>query len=606
MSEKPTYRDIYRDRDVNVVRELVEVLVRPPERPLTENDKKEVYAFEQTIGDKEVIEGLTIEDLFLDSSNEDAQAPQFFAAAFIGEQAARVVTETGITIPPFQSHQEVYVWLATTASNQSLASADMRKLAAHSLRQFKDRMASSLVKGSAIDEEWLDVKSIVLNPEEVLRTAPLLARARTCLFDLRRPESDAGTIVGDAKVTMVDLYIRKLNMLLSSNTSLLNYISEQAEISGDENLRERALSAMHGKLGQVVLNGGSDELFSKLDRMRTGMNIGLDSLSGEVEEKILTAHGTQEPVYEKPFFTPEQVAALRAAYLPKERVRQGFENILKRAGVLSSVPWQEWAPERKRPPHDGGFQVVEDPTKSTFTVIGSDCSFRTPNVPTSLFRILSVGGSHELTHIDQVLTDKELGKKIRYIKYFAAGGSGVLREGGANARQRASERVLFGEAKPVAAPTYLRALQALRAGGTIADAAKAFYEVKCQDNVTNDTRVFAVEAADRVLRLNRFNRKNTVPMEYALEGVLLEDLRDASIEGLVRAGQIDSLDLATQARLHEFGLLTQPDRGVIDWVVLTLEEFFDDIVTAMKEAMVEPPKLPSSEGMIVKRDTNID
>jgi hypothetical protein len=81
MSEKPTYRDIYRDRDVNVVRELVEVLVRPPERPLTENDKKEVYAFEQTIGDKEVIEGLTIEDLFLDSSNEDAQAPQFFAAA---------------------------------------------------------------------------------------------------------------------------------------------------------------------------------------------------------------------------------------------------------------------------------------------------------------------------------------------------------------------------------------------------------------------------------------------------------------------------------------------------------------------------------------------
>jgi hypothetical protein len=88
--------------------------------------------------------------------------------------------------------------------------------------------------------------------------------------------------------------------------------------------------------------------------------------------------------------------------------------------------------------------------------------------------------------------------------------------------------------------------------------------------------------------------------------VLLEDLRDASIEGLVRAGQIDSLDLATQARLHEFGLLTQPDRGVIDWVVLTLEEFFDDIVTAMKEAMVEPPKLPSSEGMIVKRDTNID
>ena len=219
-------------------------------------------------------------------------------------------------------------------------------------------------------------------------------------------------------------------------------------------------------------------------------------------------------------------------------------------------------------------------------------------MPTSLFRILSVGGSHELTHIDQVLTDRELGKKIRYIKYFAAGGSGVLREGGANARQRASERVLFGEAKPVAAPTYLRALQALRAGGTIADAAKAFYEVKCQDNMTNDTRVFAVEAADRVLRLNRFNRKNTVPMEYALEGVLLEDLRDASTEVLVRAGQIDSLDLATQARLHEFGLLTQADRGVIDWVGLTLEEFFDDIVTAMKEAMVEPPELLLFEGRL--------
>ena len=116
--------------------------------------------------------------------------------------------------------------------------------------------------------------------------------------------------------------------------------------------------------------------------------------------------------------------------------------------------------------------------------------------------------------------------------------------------------------------------------------------------MTNDTRVFAVEAADRVLRLNRFNRKNTVPMEYALEGVLLEDLRDASTEVLVRAGQIDSLDLATQARLHEFGLLTQADRGVIDWVGLTLEEFFDDIVTAMKEAMVEPPELLLFEGRL--------
>ena len=75
MSEKRTYHDLYRNKDTNIVRELVEVLVRPPERPLTENDKKEVYAFEQTIGDKEVVEGLTIENLFLDSSNEDTQAP---------------------------------------------------------------------------------------------------------------------------------------------------------------------------------------------------------------------------------------------------------------------------------------------------------------------------------------------------------------------------------------------------------------------------------------------------------------------------------------------------------------------------------------------------
>jgi len=573
------YNGLYLERSGKSARDFVEVLTNPPEVVLEDEEKAEVYAFESSIGSHELGRDVTVEAMIGAQKGEDVTAPLFFAESFLDGS----VDMTVFGNPEFHSQEEVYQWLAKAVQEQTVAVDALRAAAKQSAIAYKEKAAQALLNETELTEEDAGSMSLVLQPDNVIEQNAAAEEARQYLLWLRKKYTADGGHVDGAKRAVVEVYLARVNEVIAKSIPVVDYYIRQSQMIGDEQGVRLAQDSLPSAVRSILSNDTSkQDLFRRLDYLRNGLGVN-ERGSTAVSEDILSINDAEADASGRDsIFTPEQAAILKQTMVEPAEMQAIFSRILAKAGLLSEEDSGSWSTSRKTRAHDELFQVVINPTKATFEVDGTSGVYKVAAEPRSLYDVLVVGGFHELSHINQAQADRQLGETLQVAKVKGKRPS-MLREGGANMKQREAEIRYFGKSKPLAL-TYARALQVLEGGGSLFEATRAFYEEKRRVMPDVPAKTAAKEAADRVIRLIRQGGQSSQAMAYAEEGILSQELATASPEAKERAMAITSLDLVDQVRLHRYGLLPDIPSENIDWSELVADELAPYIQAALQDA----------------------
>lgn len=571
------YSGIFLERSGIDSLQLTRELVAEPTHPLNDEEKQQVYTYEDELLRHQLDTNTTLEDAVCQSLKGHADTPLFFAEAF--RQGA--VNVNGPS-PDFASGQDVYTWLAEAAKNGSLSPEELRRLAKESYEYYSSVMTRALVEGERPSDESIASESILIDPDTFLKVVANTKNARAFLIEERRQLAQENT-VDAAKRALNDIYLAKINEKIATQVPMAYNLIEQSQLLGDQET-ERAVRALIPPSFSRLLDDseGRQQLFRRLDYIRSGIGYDEAGHASSVSSRVPHFEHSGAELESKGVFSTEQKEAIRHYEVSPEHMVEIFSKVLSRAKLLSQEDPATWDPARTGWASDNLFQVRINPTKSTFAVNPDSGAYLVPSQPRPLYDVIAVGGFHELEHVNQALADQAIGKKIK-IAALQSKRVGALREAGANIAERRRTTEIFGEAKPYAR-TYAAALQALEKGGGIYDAAKAFYDEKCAAFPDANRQKAASEAADRVLRLIRLGGINSEAMAYAEEAIMAEEMVDATPTERSRAVAVTSLDLVDQVRLHQFGLLPESDSAAIDWRDIVLDVVGPDIERALQRS----------------------
>lgn len=554
---------------------VAEALTRPPEYPLLPDEKAEVYAYAHDLFNHTLVEGdpqTSVGAILQHAQHEDTAAPSFFAKPFIDGKIADP------EVPAFEQPQEVYTWIAERIQKGEPA-ATVRDWARQSLTHYTQELAGALVAGTPaadIDPLVIEAQSLVLDPTATLDYFEQVQQIRNLLraeYRELKPAYGAWDVQQDAKLAILEVYLAKTNDILADYWPRVSYIQDQALLTGDDGLWTRAVQFQPS--WEVVADEQQRGAFhDRLDYIRHGMDTDASGRVHPVAQRLwqLASKNTvrtdgiaAERVDAQPLFTPEQEQKLSKTMADPETVRLLIERTLGQADLLSSSSPLEgpdvYDPGRRHPAHDGKWQVAYHPTKNTFMVDSVAKVYFVPKRPVSWRTVLITAASHELEHINQGEADEAI-KQHLAIAGIKGKRVSPLREGGAMAKQREGEELLFGKAstgKPFM--TYASAIHALRDGKSLAEAAEAFYFTHRRRSPSDDAIKSAKMAADRVVRLLRADGHSSQPMAYAEDHLLADALGDASPAARARGAKVTCFDLPDQLRLHTYGLLPQPPEG---------------------------------------------
>lgn len=574
-----TNKGIYLERSGKGGKHLAEILVAPPELPLDDDQKEKVYEFEDTIYNHQLDTGLTINELCRKYKPETVTTPKFFSEAFMRDKVD--MSEVSGDKPLFNSSTDVYKWLATCAHDSTVDEAVLLKMAKDSANYYKQAITDLLVIGKTPEASVMDNMSIMINPSDTLNICKSAVEARQFLHDKRREYREGGDRLEGAKRVLTDVYLAKINSMVVSNITTLEYLADQSNLIGDEATKQTAEEIVP-KIIRDGLESNKLKVLRALDYVKNGVGKDENRQNTVVDKTVLEENERKENLdnYEKPLFTPEQLDKLKSFKLSPEEMVKIFSNILDKAGLLSSEDPSTWSPKRPNRAADNLFQVVINPSANNFSVLPKSGAYKVASESRSLFDAIIVGGFHELEHVNQAQTDLELGKTLKIAELKGKRVS-MFRESGANFKQRSAEKELFGESKPIAL-AYARALQVLEKGGDVFSATRAFYNEKRLTSPNSDPVTVAKEAADRVLRLTLHGGLNSQSMAYAEEVILDKELESATPEVKARAIAVTSIDLVDQVRLHKYDLLKLPENAEIDWTEIIMKEFEPYIVKALE------------------------
>lgn len=568
--ERHGYRGLYLERSGESAAELVDVLMRPPEMPLDPEEKQQAYAFERSLADYELHDGKTIEQMVCSADGEDRVAPFVFPEYIVNG----TVNLEEYHAPEFETHDQVCMWFAGMVRDKQILPTELLKIAKQTNDAYKKEVEEALLSDQDVAPAALSVRSFVIDPDKVLSLGRGANEARRMLLDLRREYTESSDVKLDrAKRAIVDTYLARVDSVIADNIPIADYLIQQSNDIGDYEMSERAEQTIPPSLVQALRRPEvRADVFLRLDYLRNGIGLDDDGRATAVANAVIDA-ARPETVNEseETVFTPAQAEILRRTELPPDEIQRIFSRIIQKAGLLSSEDASTWTPDRRTRASDGKIQVVIDPVKNTFSVDGVSGTYRVPSVPNSLYRVLTVGGFHELQHISQAQADRQLGETLRIGGRMKGKRPSMIREGGANAAQRKAELRLFGRAKPIAL-TYAQALETLRDGGSLLDASRAFFDVKRRVMPEVSAQKAAEESSDRVLRLIRRGGYNSQAMSYAEEGILADELLASPPGARARAMAVTSLDLVDQVRLHKYGLLPDSLPEFPDWSAFVLEE----------------------------------
>ena len=561
------YNGIFLERFGTDGLELAERLVAPPEFPLDDEQRLMAHDFEKDIIGHKLESGITVENAIQNHRDEGTIAPRFFAKAFL--EGRIELPPTLSEIPVFYSSEDVYKWLAVVVRDSTFDETNLLRMAKESADYYKHSVASFMLSGETPDPLLMDCMSIVINPTETILSARSIAQARLFIRDLHRSYKEGGDRLEGAKRAIADVYLGKINELVASDITTLESLINQSRLIRDIETEQAATDVIPESIN-IAFNGDKIRTLRRLDFLRNGMGIDDDGHPTAIESLIVKVENNEiaESVDRKPLFTLEQREKLKAYMMSPTEMVQIFSNILQNVGLLSSEDSSTWSPKRNNRASDELFQVIVNPSANVFSIDGSSGVYKVASESRSLFDAIVVGGFHELEHVIQTQNDRKFEKNL----FIRGKRVSMLRESGANDKQREGEQMLFGESKPIAL-AYARALQTLEDGGDLFAATRSFFDEKCRTAPDTDRSLFAKEAADRVLRLIRYGGLNSQPMAYAEEIILDYELRDSSPEVKARAFAVTSLDLVDQVRLHKYGLLLMANNQGINLSDVIMTEF---------------------------------
>ncbi|MDR2063636.1 MAG: hypothetical protein LBQ02_02485 [Candidatus Nomurabacteria bacterium] len=575
MSEKspaPTklgYEGVFLERPNEHAKDMLDVLTKPPERPLTDEEKVAAYQFEKNLLEMNLRGHATIEEVIKNTKEESFTAPMMFSEPFLEGK----VTSDKIDIPDFESHEDVEWWAAEQAANPETDKAELRKIFNASAKVYKEKVAEMMLAGAEIPEETFYGMSLVLKPQEVAERMADLLEARAKLKELRKTytEATADNLDG-AKRALADVYLSKINALIAEMAPISEYAGTQELMIGHEESFAHIMNVMPATLREQIEKGNLEKVFRNLDFLRNGASLEGGKWTGvskRVRQLVGEENATDTSKPHEAMFSESQIEQLKAYVVQPDEAASLIENILAKAGKLSAEKPDASSAERTNRASDGLWQVMISPDKSIYSVDGLRGLFFVTSEPRDLFTTLTVGCAHELTHVNQFDMNREMGKVLKVANLRGKRTSG-FGEAGADLQQAELEMKLAGSHKPRAL-TYGEALKVLEDGGNVADAIKAFYREKMKMFPNMDKHKAALEAADRVMRLTRMGGVNSQAMTYAEEAILMDEIKDLPEDVKSRATAVASLDFVDQARLHKYGLLPDVEGGAIDWQPLILE-----------------------------------
>lgn len=572
------YRGPYLRRAGEGVLPMLETLVKEPEVRLSPEQRTRVIAFENALFDHEIAaDGLTINEALRDGAvAEDKESPMYFGGYFAELPAAPEHASDGLKAAydfmadhiaqtdgdKIAAAHTGMAQLVGQREELGLADADFLTLAKASTDWYKRHMKKALLNDTPPDRDIVRFQPIVINPEITLARLEKLQRAREFVRERRADRMDSADNAAQAEAAVLDVYTSKINAQIAGHTAALFYLEDQLKEAPDAAVSSRLAKALPPAFAAAAEDKTRRmDVLRRLDYLQYGMGLDREGRASGVAEQIWHVGRTAIRHREVPVYSAEDAAKLANAKLSTTEMQQVFSDMLQKAGLLSQEDG------------DDGWKVEISETGTTFAVDSRTKTFTVPSEEKDLATVILVGAEHESEHINQALIDDQLAQTLR-IAGAKGKRVGMLREGGANARQRRAQLHLFGAAQAGPNLTYAKARQLLDAGSSdpdqsFIDAVKVFYDEKM--SLAPDARDNnAKEAVDRVLRLERRGRVNSQPLAYAEEWLLIDALAHEKNRFVAeRAARVTTLDFVDQARLHRFGLL--PDisevRGITEDIV---------------------------------------
>ncbi len=396
-----------------------------------------------------------------------------------------------------------------------------------------------------------------------------------------------------AKQMFVELYQKRVNEEIAEIYPDLLYLWQQASSLQDTQraLIHEALVQVHAPLGTFgprYERGEGSTFIVRLDRLRNGASLGEDGFSSvsdslkQVFERPATVEIEQDPV-----FTPDEVASLDEIYFDAPAMQQFCKEVLHELGKLSSVPEDNFHPDRPVRAADDKWQVVIEEKTSA---MGADDPPGVLTIPKKFKRSLTKvnppvgvvpGAAHEISHIYQHDNIRflpglpELAKKLRGKR------NTVMTEAGSIMAERQLQARLFGRYRGDN-PHYMRAIDTIESGGGEIGAIRAFYESYLSYNPNDSKKSAAEMAVSRVKRLIRrkggFDSQALNYAETALVAQAAESLTPEQNAVLFSIGAFDVEDLT---RLHEFGLLPTQTES------FDLDRYVDIVVPKLRHLLAE-------------------
>ena len=587
----PPPERLYRPRQGEGLDYYIDVLANLPESPLSEEQTRQVIAFENSLMDGKfkspdgsevtVTEKRSLAEL-ADQTSYSQKQWELTVDYFLTDEGRQDLEAFGIPAAAGSDIQTVGELLKKHALG--LPKNDIRELNIKSENYAEKVMAEALLEGREIE----DPRRIV-----VFNDAADLLERTTGFFAYHRFYRDVGRTLKDAEPTLTNMaqqailriYRKKTNHVLAIAEPNLMLLWEQSECM-DEEAKNQLQMKIRKAWPTITLPKAREVNVVRLDRLRNGASFRNGKFSGisEALDKLLAAGAIeQQESHEPPVFTPVEVAMLDEVVFDAAHMQKFCRAILQKLGKLSEQPESDYDPDRPTRAADGKWQVpirkdlgsmsVEDPPGAWAIPSDFERSVTKLNPPVGA----APGAIHEPEHIYQCENVRNNQSGLRMGKEIKSKGSTVLREAGTLSCERALQQRLFGRYRRDN-PYYVRSLRVLEEGGGELDAVVASFASQLELNPDYPKEKAATESIGRVKRLRRrmggFDSQALNYAESSLIAATTSDLDERTRDILFSEGGLGLEDLA---ELHRFGLLTSnpepfPQNQIIELIGQQLKE----------------------------------
>lgn len=573
-------RRLFQPRSGESVDAYLNILSRPSEHPLGDDEWRQVINFEHglmsglyTKSNNETInvnEERSLE-IVADESKYLASRHEIVADYFLSDEGHRRAANCGITIAKDATAIQALNSIRMYAGNADRTLLERRDTLKE-LASMSNEWAISQLIAELLEEDMLDslefTRAMVFDDTSRLRNAVQSYEAyRTFYLKVRADLSQKNhedPVVG-AQSVISDIYLKVINGELAALYPDMLWAWDQVNAADDKVMkRDLRLAWPSGEYFASMNPETRQHYIRALDQIRNGAayHEGRPTAINQELRDLFNQENRQEK--KEPAggrFTVEEYESLSAIKLDADGMRAFCKDVLSELGLLSMEPEESYYSDRSHRAADDKWQVVIKDDASAMSVGDPEGVLKIPSTfnrnitkITAPVGVVS-GAAHEIMHIYQ-LNNCRNSQGLRLANSLRGRSSLVLREAGGIYAEHLVQAELFGRVRPDS-PHYMRAIELLESGGGEKQAIKAFYEsyrvANPQESLDDCVRV----AESRVKRLcRRYGGFNSQPLNYVQSASFVAaavSMNESQKNMIFAEGAFDLPDMVA---LHQYGLLS--------------------------------------------------